>query len=764
MRPSGDIRLYERLPAHVRARDFEAGRPLEALLRIVQDEFELVESDIQQLFENWFIETADEWVVPYIADLLAVRNLRPIESAGFSMRAYVANTLRYRQGKGTPAVLEEVASTVSGWDARVVEFFQLLQTTQHLNHVRLGQADRTEGRAWSGNPVVTDIRDPSRMQLIDTAFDTCAHTAEVRRIGTRLGRHNIPNVGIFLWRLEPYYIEKTAIRGVEPVIGERFFHFGPLSMDFPLFNRPKDEQETEHIANERNVPTTIRRLAMRAHKNDYLNPREPVIQCFIDSDTPLAPEAIIICHLQWEDAGWQAPKSTNYPGALVAVDPERARLFLMDPMDLMDPLIDPDTVRVSYTYGFSGDLGGGPYDRRDGTTEDISDRGIRIRVAKDGSGEFTTIHEALASWNAVGLGRRGVIAITDNASYEEDLGVTIKPDSDLLIVACKDFDPDRARAIDLSGRRPHVQGNITITGEATGETDTQVLTLNGLMVEGAITVAEGDLRKLKLKHCTVTAAPWGPTLILPPVLVALPHGAAGVGAVNARLEVEVVKCIVAGIDLTDHANKLCVQDSIIDAPGIVAIQARGSECTVDRSTVFGKEEAVAEEGDPEWTAENNELNTPAMQVLFASESIFTGRVVVERNQEGCARFCYFTEGSMVPRRYRCQPDLALDALPDAATAANKAAVRARLRPQFSSTTYGEPDYAQLRLSCDVGIRTGAEDGSEMGAFEFLKQPHREANLRIAVQEYLPFGLQAAPLFIDEANAFRATYPFPSQEP
>ena len=40
------------------------------------------------------------------------------------------------------------------------------------------------------------------------------------------------------------------------------------------------------------------------------------------------------------------------------------------------------------------------------------------------------------------------------------------------------------------------------------------------------------------------------------------------------------------------------------------------------------------------------------------------------------------------------------------------------------------------------IRAGAEDGSEMGAFSMLKQPQRESNLAIRLDEYLPVGLEA----------------------
>ena len=40
------------------------------------------------------------------------------------------------------------------------------------------------------------------------------------------------------------------------------------------------------------------------------------------------------------------------------------------------------------------------------------------------------------------------------------------------------------------------------------------------------------------------------------------------------------------------------------------------------------------------------------------------------------------------------------------------------------------------------IRTGADDESEMGAFHLLHAPQREANLRIRLEEYLRFSLEA----------------------
>ena len=144
-----------------------------------------------------------------------------------------------------------------------------------------------------------------------------------------------------------------------------------------------------------------------------------------------------------------------------------------------------------------------------------------------------------------------------------------------------------------------------------------------------------------------------------------------------------------------------------------------------------------------------------MRSLEASNCIFTGELNVERRQAGCVRYSFVPDGSSTPRRYRCQPDLGLTEraavlglesssdLPPA----ERALLLQRIKPGFSSLHYGDPDYAQLSRESETGILTGAEDGSEMGVFSFLKQPQREANLRVSLNEYLRFGLEAGIFFV-----------------
>ena len=152
------------------------------------------------------------------------------------------------------------------------------------------------------------------------------------------------------------------------------------------------------------------------------------------------------------------------------------------------------------------------------------------------------------------------------------------------------------------------------------------------------------------------------------------------------------------------------------------------------------------------------LGTTSVHELDASESIFSDAVVADRRQSGCVRFSYVPPGSQTPRRYRCQPDLGMrravdealkadPSLTQAQQASIKAYVAGWLQPSFSASTYGRPEYCQLRLACPKEIRTGAADGSEMGAYCHTKQPQRESNLRIRLDEYLPFGLEAGVIYV-----------------
>ena len=59
------------------------------------------------MWDDLFVETCAEWVVPYIGDLVA--NTPIYEVPGVGRRADVADTIHWRRRKGTLAMLGDLA-------------------------------------------------------------------------------------------------------------------------------------------------------------------------------------------------------------------------------------------------------------------------------------------------------------------------------------------------------------------------------------------------------------------------------------------------------------------------------------------------------------------------------------------------------------------------------------------------------------------------------------------------------------------------------
>jgi hypothetical protein len=136
----------------------------------------------------------------------------------------------------------------------------------------------------------------------------------------------------------------------------------------------------------------------------------------------------------------------------------------------------------------------------------------------------------------------------------------------------------------------------------------------------------------------------------------------------------------------------------------------------------------------------------AKEIDLATNTLFCDQVLVQRSQVGCFRFTYAPPGSVTPQRYHCQPDLVVDAA--TAGGADPAAAQAATVPSFTSTRYGDPAYCQLSAACPPAIAAGSDDGSEMGTYSRLQNPQREANLRLRLREYLPFGLDPALIYVN----------------
>lgn len=761
-------RLYELLPAVYRIRDENHGKPLEALLDVIDEQVSLVEANIAQMYENWFIETCDDWVVPYIGDLIGYTVLRgPAGTTGSDNqvqarsrilipRRDVANVIRSRRRKGTLALLELLARDAANLPARAVEFYKRLAVNQSLNFPRLAR-----GRTLS-------MRNGDSLDLLDGPFDTSARTVEVRRAVSRRtpGRYNIPGVGLFVWRLNSYSVTETPAYCLEEEAPE-CYTFSVLGHDTPLYNDPQPEAEPTQIAGELNLPTPIRRRAfakrvfdhdgglVRIEASDDYYPSSLAISLLDKKGflTRIAPESIIPSNLS--DWGAYRPRRD-----FLAVDPRLGRI-------IFPPNQKPRYgVVVSYKYAFSADIGGGEYDRRLSQPKGSEVYPVRQKEPSevDGAGGkkvSKTISEAITAWrNDEKKPLCAVIEIRDSGVYTEPLRIQLAKNESLQIRAASGCRPV-IRLLDYQAGLPD---SLTVKGDIGSR-----FTLDGLLIAGRSVQINGaeaphendpksdhgskeqsptaDLCEVTIRHCTLVPG-WGVQGNCEPQRPNEPS--LELESTNARINIHhsiVGSIFVEASERSSEPLVLRVSDSILDATSEdrIALGCHDDDrlayarLTIERTTVIGK------------------IKTHA--IMFAENSILKGEVKVARRQQGCVRFCYVEPGSRTPRRHQCEPDLAehkaevqlrenaLKTSLPTPTAVEigeaKASERLRVRPGFNSVRYGTPTYCQLAKTCALEITEGADDGSEMGAFHDLYQPQRLANLSTRLDEFSPASAEVS---------------------
>ena len=209
-----DDRLYTLLPRVHQRRDEEPGGPLKALLAVITEQADLLDADIQALYEDWFIETCQDWMVPYLGDLVGYRCCRAGQESlaadspearllpAIASRRDVAHTVANRRRKGTLALLEQLAPTWPAGPARAVEFRRLLSVTPAIR--LYGHDPRADARRLRRGNLV-DVRHGDALDRLDGPFDSLARLVDVRRINSPrgTGRFNIPEIGLYVWRLRP---------------------------------------------------------------------------------------------------------------------------------------------------------------------------------------------------------------------------------------------------------------------------------------------------------------------------------------------------------------------------------------------------------------------------------------------------------------------------------------------------------------------------------------------------------------------------------
>lgn len=228
------VPLYERLPEIYRIKDQEQNPPgqLKSYLTLVEEIFGEIHKNIESLYHDLFIETCDDWVIPYIGDLLGTSHLK---GDPWTLRADVADTIRLRRRKGTLGAIELLTYSLTRWGVHCVELRENMVWNQHLNHQRpdkgglppYGLPPNTAPSDVQREPSIrhrvirggtVTLRDPAMLGLLNTPFDPFAHTADLRPPAIGNIRYNLPNLAIFLWRLKAYRINvsKPVSRGVHP--------------------------------------------------------------------------------------------------------------------------------------------------------------------------------------------------------------------------------------------------------------------------------------------------------------------------------------------------------------------------------------------------------------------------------------------------------------------------------------------------------------------------------------------------------------------
>ena len=690
-------KLWKLIPGLYRTLDLPDGSgPLREMVDRIGGGFADLRRGIDRLYDNQSIETCDDWVIPYIGDLLATRLVSCLDAR--AQRLDVAKTIYYRRRSGTLGLLEELAADISGRDARAVEFFRRLGRTRHQFDPAIGPVPAyhpgqppgsavIEGLAGatSGTPAggYADLRNDYAAHASTGAFDEYAHTADLRRGVQSAGWHNISRLGVFVWWLYAFPVRAgtPVSNGATPPC----FSFDPSGRRIPLFAR------SNRIAD----------AAITGFGEDWIAPDEWSLPVPVSDQLWAAyPDRLYPTSFSVDLAGGVAP--TPRPRSDTRIHPETGTFSFADPSDTTQPVVD-------YHFGFSSRIGAGGFDER---VLELVELPAMSASVSGGSG-FGAALAAIAGTETV--------EIADSLTYA---GLT----ADLALPV-----PPAAPAVGLVAIRARNQARPVIRWAGGGATRTITgqggsLVLQGLWLQGADLILAGSFDRVWLRLMTLDPGTSGSGggffgkaidgMDLTPTTLWIE------GEVR---ELIVERCITGPIRCRSggFVEELSAADSIIQAiathaptaadPPDPAIEGISGEVSLLRCTVLGP---------------------LAVHRLSASESILDEVAVVEDTQHGCVRFSAYALGSVLHAPYRSV------AVPSHG-------------PLFRSRRFGDPNYARLTRGADAAIIgpemgdtivAGARNESEMGAFGRENVPLRKRGLTAKYEEFAPLGIY--PVWID----------------
>ncbi len=758
--------LYERLPEIYRVKDQEQTPPgqLKNYLAIVEHIFNGIHENIESLYDDLFIETCDDWVIPYIGDLLGTSHLK---GDPWPLRADVADTIALRRRKGTLASIERLTYNLTQWGVHTVELRENLVWNQHLNHQRpdIG-GDPPYGSITRFTPIrggTVTLRDPAMLSLLHTPFEPFAHLADLKPPSLGNISYNLPNLAIFLWRLKDYQVKFTkpivqiqATGTTEPDeathVVQVLVH--PLGDPIRLFNTYQfnPDKEPPVITQLDATPGFIPMARLTTNSEAGKPEKYVAIATYNPIDTDIASLDIAEVGLQlhfpesefaetnlseWTIRGenlcaWERGIQPPLKDREIAIDPIIGRI-LIGVSSPEEATALKNYLLLTYTYGAVGNVGAHPISRT--LPNKWNEETVVLKSVNLFQGE--TLNSALN--NIQDEDSPVVIEIQDSlvhvldlsaiaGTFDEDGGLGLRLNRSLIIQAAdgqrpiiKLVQPLRVRPYDVSAA-----GNLTLRLEGL------YVTRDESFPADAPLIARAALNRLEIVDCTLD--PGGQKLLdgtaegtrqplRPSLELRHPYGfdtAEEEEAFDQTPEI-ILERTIAGSVLCDRGYLLCLSHSIIDA---------GKGVNDDPESSF----AVSNATDPEnnWgppTQVNGITVFGLMRVeqISGRGGIWVHGLEVLNNQIGCIRYSYFSgKGDRLPQNLGCVTGK-----------------EAKLR--FVSEIFGEPAYGQLARASDFDLRERGPRDDAMGAFGFLLEAHKWRNLQIRFREFMPVGVR--PLLI-----------------
>jgi hypothetical protein len=786
--------LYPRLPEIYRIRD--ADQTLQHFLGLVEIAFGHLHENIRQLYDDHFIETCADWVIPYMADLVGASHLAGDPR---TRRADVADTVALRRRKGTLAAIELLADSLTRWGVHAVELRERMLWSQHLNHQRpdmggdppyglapgtapasVPDLPRARLRPIRGGTVT--LRDPAMLGLLGGPFDPFAHGADVRAPAGDSIRYNLPNLAIFLWRLAAYRVEVSqpvprlpmgnngaAVGTQAPFIARFFVH--PMGEPVQLFNasrfdpdqRPFVIGELDHVSG----PMPPPRLTTGAPAG---NPAAYVAVSSYNAALPPPPtvtmgEQGLQLHVPvaafggvaWTFRGanlcaWEPGLGRPLDNFEIAIDPVLGRLAFGVPSAALATALHDDLL-VTFTYGAVGPIGANPEDSRKSAPTEWLGEPVELRPIT-----FNPLANALelALANLHTTAQPVVVEIGDSMTYDLDPGAVVGSVIDggvpalrlnrTLIIRAREGErpvirlaaPLRFRPANIVDPSPVVQAQLdAIMGRLAVRLEGLYLTRSAALVAAdpvAPLVARAALNRLELISSTLD-----------------PGGLRGPDGTREVIRV--------ALDLRDGYGFVpgSPEDIVFaQTPDIVIQRSIVGPLRIDFPYTLTVEDAIVDGGAGvadalpaafALTAATTPANGWGPPTAFRGATffgrtrvssingcgaIFVHALQVEDTQHGCIKQSYF-EASSVPGL--------TDRLPQHHACVD--ATEARLG--FTAHTFGAPGYGQLLRGCDFRIRERGPDDDAMGATGFLLEAHKWRNLQVRFAEFMPVGVR--PLLI-----------------